>query len=217
VIIGDMTDVVGFSERAVDFYSRLAADNTKDFWVANKSTYDAEVRDPMRALISSLESEFGPGKLFRPNRDTRFRQDKSPYKTSQAAIVGHRPGLGYYVQLDAAGLAAGGGFRSHDPSEVGRYRAAVDDPASGAALDGIVAALGEAGFAIEGERLKTVPRGYDRDHPRIELLRGRSLMVVRAFGAPDWLASPRVVEEVTAVWREVRPLVHWASAHVDAH
>ncbi|MDQ1642314.1 MAG: hypothetical protein QOJ90_1665, partial [Actinomycetota bacterium] len=77
--------------------------------------------------------------------------------------------------------------------------------------------LGEAGFAIEGERLKTVPRGYDRDHPRIELLRGRSLMVVRAFGAPDWLASPRVVEEVTAVWREVRPLVHWASAHVDAH
>ena len=74
----------------------------------------------------ALEDEFGPARLFRPNRDIRFSHDKSPYKTHQGAFVGVATGVGYYVQVSGDGLAVGGGFRAHSPAETARYRAAVD-------------------------------------------------------------------------------------------
>jgi uncharacterized protein (TIGR02453 family) len=121
----------GFSDRAVEFYAELAANNTRDFWTANKAVYETEVRDPMRALVGELEAEFGPAKLFRPHRDTRFSNDKTPYKTGQAALVGEGTGIGYYLSVDARGLSVGGGFRAHSPVQVARFRGAVDDAATG--------------------------------------------------------------------------------------
>lgn len=204
----------GFTARAVEFYAELEADNTREFWTAHKSTYESEVRDPMRELVAELEPEFGPGRVFRPQRNLRFSQDKTPYKTHQAAFVGSSLGVGYYVQLDAQGLLAGGGFRSHGADEVERYRKAVDDEASGTEVSTIVAALRMGGFEVEGDPLKTRPKGYAGDHPRLDLLRCRSLMATTSFGTPDWLATPKALDEVRAAWRAVRPLAEWSAAHV---
>jgi uncharacterized protein (TIGR02453 family) len=209
-----VTTFSGFSERAVVFYAELAANNTRDFWTANKAVYESEVRDPMRALVGELESEFGPAKLFRPHRDTRFSKDKTPYKTGQAALVGEGTGIGYYVSIDARGLTVGGGFRAHSPAQVARYRSAVDDAATGAEVSVLVDGLRANGFDIEGEPLMTKPRGYDADHPRIELLRCRSLMAVRVFGTPGWLAGPRALDEVREAWHHVTPLNEWVAANV---
>ena len=206
----------GFSDRAVAFYAELAADNTREFWAAHKAVYESEVRDPMRALAAALESEFGPAKLFRPHRDMRFSHDKTPYKTHQAAVVGDGTGIGYYVQLDARGLTVGGGFRAHSPGQVSRFRAAVDDDATGVEVSDLVAELCGNGFDIEGEALKTKPRGYDADHPRIELLRCRSLMAVKVFGTPAWLAGPAALEQVRDTWRLVAPLNRWVSSNVGS-
>jgi uncharacterized protein (TIGR02453 family) len=204
----------GFSGRAVAFYAQLAANNTRDFWTASAAVYESEVRDPMRALVDELESEFGPAKIFRPHRDVRFSGDKTPYKTHQAALVGDGTGIGYYVSLDAQGLTAGGGFRAHAPAQVLRYRVAVDAEATGTVVSNLVAELLVAGFDIEGEELKTKPRGYEADHPRIDLLRRRSLMAVRVFGTPGWLGTPGALDEVRHTWRQVRPLNEWVAAHV---
>jgi uncharacterized protein (TIGR02453 family) len=204
----------GFSDRAVAFYADLAADNTRGFWTANKAVYDSEVRDPMRALVADLEPEFGPSKMFRPHRDIRFSNDKTPYKTHQSALAGDGSGLGYYVKLDSSGLTAGGGFRAHSPDQVARFRNAVDAEATGVALSGVVARLREDGFHIEGDELKTKPRGYAADHPRIELLRCRSLMAFKMFGTPAWLASPAAFDEVRSAWRKVTPLREWVAANV---
>ncbi len=204
----------GFSERALSFYAELAEHNTKEFWRDNKTVYESEVRDPMLALLSGLDPDFGAVKLFRPYRDTRFSHDKSPYKTHQGAFAGLSPGVGYYLQLDAGGLLAGGGFRAHSSAQVDKYREAVDDDASGADLHDLVAAMREDGFEFEGERLKTRPRGYPADHPRIELLRHKSLMAVRTFGAPAWLGTDRVLDEVNVTWRMVAPLNAWVAEHV---
>ena len=123
--------------------------------------------------------------------------------------MGDGTGIGYYVQLDARGLTVGGGFRAHSPGQIARFRAAVDDDATGVEVSDLVAELRGNGFDIEGEALKTKPRGYDADHPRIELLRCRSLMAVKVFGTPAWLASPAALEQVRDTWRLVAPLNRW--------
>jgi uncharacterized protein (TIGR02453 family) len=168
-----VTTFSGFSHRAIVFYAELAAHNTRDFWTANKAVYESEVRDPMRALVGELEGEFGVAKLFRPHRDTRFSTDKTPYKSGQGALVGEGTGIGYYVSLDARGLSVGGGFRGHSPAQVARFRSAVDDAATGPEVSDLVAGLRSNGFDVGGDALKTKPRGYDADHPRLELLRCR--------------------------------------------
>jgi uncharacterized protein (TIGR02453 family) len=206
----------GFGPGAIAFYEGLERDNTKAYWTANKKTYDQHVRDPMLALLEDLAPEFGEGKVFRPNRDIRFSADKSPYKTYQGAIAGPAPGIGYYVQVGANGLLAGGGYHSHSSAQVDRYRAAVDADASGRALAAIVNRLEEAGFSTEGEQLKTRPRGIAADHPRVDLLRYKSLMELRRFGAPAWMTTPAAVDEVRASWRALVPLNDWIVEHVGA-
>ncbi len=206
----------GFSDRALELYAGLEADNSKTFWAGNKAVWENEVRDPMRALTAALAEEFGEAKLFRPHRDIRFSKDKTPYKTHQGAFVGDGTlGVGWYVQVDQEGLLAGGGWRSHSSAEVTRFRAAVDAEDSGPALERIVTRLRADGFQEQGDRTRTRPRGYPADHPRLDLLRCRSLMVTRRYGAPDWLATPRALDEVRSAWRELRPLADWMRSHVD--
>jgi uncharacterized protein (TIGR02453 family) len=151
--------------------------------------------------------------VFRPNRDLRFSPDRSPYKTHQGAIAGPAPGLGYYVGLDAEGLMVGGGFRTHSPAQTDRFRRAIDSDA-GAGLTSIVETLEGHGFVIEGAALKTQPRGYPADHPRIALLRRKELMAVRGVGTPAWLPTAAALDQVREMWRQIRPLAEWVVANV---
>ena len=206
----------GFPPSALAFYAGLEADNSREHWQAHRPTYEQDVREPMLALLDALEDEFGEAKLFRPNRDVRFSADKSPYKTHQGALVGVGTSLGYYVQISADGLRAGGGFRTTSPTQTARFRAAVDAPATGIELERMVTALRDRTFELVGDAVKTAPRGYAVDHPRIEMLRHKELMVLRDFGAPPWLHTRRALTEVRDTWRALRPLAEWLEANVDA-
>ncbi|WP_347108168.1 DUF2461 domain-containing protein [Paenarthrobacter sp. S56] len=208
-----MSTFEGIPTAAFRFYEDLEENNNREWWLEHKKTYDAAVREPLAALLAELEPEFGPAKIFRPNRDIRFSQDKSPYKTAQGAFAAHKEGVGFYVQVSADGLLIGGGYHSHTPAQLARFRAAVDAPASGEELQRIVDAVASAGFAIEGEKLKTVPRGFDKDHPRAELLKHKSLSAGVDVGEPAWLATPKAREEIAARWETLRPLVDWVTEH----
>src|SRR4029450_10201266 len=122
---------------------------------------------------------------------------------------GLRPGIGYYVHLDAEGLLVGGGFHAHSSRQVDRYREAVDDDATGADLAEIVGGLRKQGFSIEGDQLKTKPRGYAADHPRVDLLRYKSLMAAKRFGTPRWLGTPKAADRVRDAWHQLSPLSSW--------
>lgn len=202
----------GFPVAALDFYEDLEADNSKPFWAAHKAVYDDCVRGPMLALLAEFEPEFGAGKAFRPHRDVRFSTDKSPYKTHQGGFVQTGPGVGFYVQIDAAGLRVAGGFYRGSSDQVAAYRAAVDDSRRGPRLEPLVRRLHRAGYEIGGERLKTRPRGVAEDHPRLDLLRHKSLTAARAHPSPEWIDTPRTLDEVRSAWRDVRPLVEWLTA-----
>lgn len=208
-----MSTFEGIPIAAFRFYAELEENNNREWWLEHKTTYDVEVKGPLTALLSELEPKFGPAKIFRPNRDIRFSQDKSPYKTAQGAFAASQEGVGFYLQISADGLLIGGGYHSHTPAQLARFRAAVDAPDSGLALQGIVDAVAAAGFAVEGETLKTVPRGFDKEHPRAELLKHKSLSASVEVGQPDWLSTPAARDEIAARWEELRPLVEWVGEH----
>lgn len=73
-----MSTFQGIPTAAFRFYEELEENNNREWWLEHKSAYDAGVREPLTALLAELEPEFGPAKVFRPNRDVRFSQDKSP-------------------------------------------------------------------------------------------------------------------------------------------
>ena len=204
----------GFPAEAFGFYKRLAADNSRSFWAAHKSDYEVFVREPVGALAGELEAEFGPAVVFRPSRDTRFSADKSPYKTYQGAFVERFPGTGFYVQVSADGVEASGGFHSHAADQVERYRLAVQAARPGTALAAILAHLQEAGLSIGGDRLKTRPRGVPADHPRVDLLRHRSLTAGRDWPSGPPLDTRQALSLVRQTWRQLSPLCDWFAEHV---
>jgi len=199
----------GIPRAAVEFYAELEDNNNRDWWLANKDRYDALVKVPLESLLAELAPVFGPAKFFRPYRDVRFSPDKSPYKTAQGAFVSNHEGVGFYVQISADGLLVGGGYHSSSPAQLARFRSAVDAPVSGDGLAKIVAALTDAGIEVEGEKLKTVPRGFPKDHPRAELLKHKTLSAGTMLGVPAWLDSPEIRGEVATRWEQLRPLVDW--------
>jgi uncharacterized protein (TIGR02453 family) len=201
----------GIPVAALDFYEDLEADNTKSFWTAHKHVYDESVRAPLEALAHELEPEFGSAKLFRPYRDVRFAKDKTPYKTAQGAWFGE---TGVYLQISAAGLFVAGGYWDTSSAQVDRLRRAVADDVAGAALERTVKAVQKAGFELGGETITRVPSGYDKDHPRGELLKYKSLTAHREIGSPDWLSTKRAKSEIAKSWRKLAPLISWLETHV---
>jgi uncharacterized protein (TIGR02453 family) len=208
-----MEAFTGFPEAALDFYDDLEVDNTRSFWTAHKDVYESAVRAPMVALTAALEQEFGPAKVFRPYRDVRFAKDKTPYKTAQGAFVACGPSTGYYVQVAAPGVRVGVGFYDASSDRLARIREAIADERRGAELERILARLGRQGWERGGERLKTSPRGYDGEHPRIDLLRHKSMTLGKSYGFEPVIHKPELLERVRKDWRQARPFVDWVCEH----
>lgn len=203
----------GWPVEALEFFEGLEAENTKAFWERNKQVYQDAVRAPMEELLAELEPRFGAGRIFRPYRDVRFSKDKSPYKTA----IGAMAGTAGYVHVDARGLAAGSGMWEMAPDQLERYRAAVDADRSGKALAKVVSSVRAKGIDVVGHgELKTAPRGYAKDHPRVELLRYKGLVAWREWPAGAWLGSKRAKDRLVAFFEDARPVAHWLERNVGA-
>ncbi|GEL20310.1 DUF2461 domain-containing protein [Pseudonocardia asaccharolytica] len=199
----------GFGEGAVEFYDGLLADTTKAYWTDHRDVYERDVRGPMLALLAALAPEFGAGKVFRPYRDVRFSRDKTPYKTHCGGFAAP-----YYVEVSGEGLLAAAGYYRMVSDQLARFRTAVADDRRGADLEGRLAAAERAGLTIAGELLKSRPRGVDPAHPRLDLLRHKSLYVSRRWPPDDVLHEPGCLDRVAAAWRAARPVAQWLADHV---
>ena len=200
----------GWPDEAVEFYEGLEADNSKVYWQDHKATYDRFVKAPMEELLAELADEFGAGKLFRPYRDVRFSADKTPYKTNCAAQLGDG-----YVSFSAEGLSVGSGLYMPEPAALARYRAAVDADKSGAELAKIVAALRKVGYqTMAHDVLKTAPKGFPKDHPRIDLLRHKGIAVMRTWPVGAWLGTRKAKDHVVTTLRAAVPLNQWLARNV---
>jgi len=202
----------GWPVEAVEFYEGLEDDNSRTYWMEHKAVYDRCVKAPMEALLVELADDYGAGRIFRPNRDVRFSADKSPYKTNCAAQM-----PGGYVSFSADGLFVGSGLYMPAPDQLAQFRAAVADDRTGPELEAIVATLVKGGYDVGAhETLKTAPRGYPGDHPRIELLRHKGIVMSKTWPVAAWLGTKRAKERVVACFEAARPLNEWLARSVSA-
>ncbi len=207
----------GFGDAAFDFYEGLSADNSKTYWEQHHATYDEHVAEPLAALADALEDEFGEAKIFRPHRDVRFSKDKSPYKlTAALATSGRHEGGTLYLQVGVDGLMLAGGWWQPQTPALGRFRAAVDDPKTATSFDRQRSRLAKEGLHLGGDPLKTAPRGWDRDHPRIDLLRLRSLAFAVTLPPSRDVGTARCLDVVATTWRHLERWNGWLATHVGA-
>jgi uncharacterized protein (TIGR02453 family) len=204
-------EFTGFPQQALDFYDDLEVDNSRTFWEKHKGTYEYSVKRPMVALCAALGEEFGDAKVFRPYRDVRFAKDKTPYKTAQGAFVEVGPAIGWYVEISARGVRTGAGFYDASGERIAHIRAAIDDDRRGNDLAAMIKKLEANGWVIGGHVLKTAPRGYDLSHPRIDLLRHKSLTIRHDYDFEPIIHTPELLEAVRDDWRTLRPFVEWVT------
>jgi uncharacterized protein (TIGR02453 family) len=212
-----------FSPKTLTFLRALKRNNNREWFNARKSDYEQFVRAPMLAVVEQLAADFrhiapelaaGPKSLFRIYRDTRFSDDKSPYKTSVAAVFPHKDlpkfgGAGLYFAVTPTGVWAGGGLhtpdtpllqseREHIAANVRRFRAIVESPAF----------RRNVGRLEGGEKLQRVPRGFAPDDPAADYLRCRMFIVGHEFPA-SFATSPRFYRGLVNVFKHMAPFVRF--------
>lgn len=203
---------------SLDFLRSLRANNTREWFQANEAAYKTArgaFEDFLRELIARFDAVDDIGALdvseavYRIHRDVRFSADKTPYKTTMSAYIakGGRKttGRGYYFQIAPDDSMIAGGMYELMPDELARVRAAL--AADSAPLRAIIAApdfvryFGELG----GEKVKTAPKGYSKDHPDLDLLRHKSFLATHPI-TDDQVTDPDFIDHALAVCKAIKPL-----------
>ena len=209
----------GFSAHTLKFLRGLKRHNRREWFNAHRDEYETHVREPMTAIVGRLAADFrsfapelvaSPKiSMYRIYRDTRFSENKAPYKTHVAAVFPTRglakhEGAGLYFHVSHENVWIGGGMyapqpaqlqavREHIAGNIQQLRAIVESPPFGRRI------------TLEGEKLKRVPRGFPRDHDAAEYLKFRSFIAGAEFPA-EFAASPRLYATILSVFRAVIPL-----------
>lgn len=207
----------GFPAEATEFFADLELDNSREFWLANKPVFERSVKAPMRALLDALDPDPGAFHVFRPNRDVRFSPDKSPYKVQHGAAATTPGGTVLYVHVSADGLFMASGCYMLARDQVARLREAIADDEAGPRLETLLKAVERKGLEIGGgaePALKTAPRGYPKDHPRIALLRLKGLVAHETIVDPEIVETAAALGRVRASWKAAAPMRAWLEEHV---
>ncbi len=212
-----MTKFAGFGPGVRTWFKGLEADNSREYFAARRDFFDESIRRQMEALLDELSGKFGGEvKMFRQNRDVRFSPDKSPYKTNTYGVLRGSAvaAQGLYASISADGLVAGSGYHMMARDQLERYREAVAAERSGPELSKLVAKAESSGLDIWGPSLATAPRGYPKDHERIELLRRKSLSLGARLKFGKGISRADGLRFVTATWRAAAPVTAWLDQHV---
>ncbi|MFK7987531.1 MAG: DUF2461 domain-containing protein [Sandaracinaceae bacterium] len=208
----------GFGPETLTFLAQLSNNNRKDWFEANRQRYEDEVREPARAFIRAMGPRLAKvsknivasdkkvgGALMRVHRDVRFSKDKTPYKTNVGMHFRHARGKdvhapGCYVHLGLDGCFLGMGMWHPDGPSLRKIRASIDaNPAkwkrvlNGKKLNGV--------WRHGGESLKRPPKGFDKEHPMLEVLKRKDHILVA---------------DLTVEQAESTDLVDLATAHFKA-
>jgi len=219
----------GFADRDARFFKALAKHQDREWFAAHREEYEQGWLVPMKALLAEVRTKLVPRyaheeiaapKVFRIHRDVRFSKDKAPYKThigGYLGIAGSGAGpsgaAALYVHVAPDELFVAAGQYMMDGESLKRFRGAVDDAKRGPGLTKLLAPLTRAGFTIDShEQTQRVPRGYDPDHPRADLLRRKGLIAMFPTPNRTLLTSPKLVDWLTTNAKKSVPLVEWLAA-----
>jgi uncharacterized protein (TIGR02453 family) len=214
-----MTKFEGFGPAVRRWFQGLEADNSRAYVTANREFFEEAIRGQMESLLTELSAKFGGEvKIFRQHRDIRFSPDKSPYKTNTYGVL-RGPEIaagGLYASISARGLVAASGYHVMARDQLDRFRDAIAAEREGAQLSKVVAKAEQAGLEPWGGSLATAPRGYPKDHERIELLRRKSLALGATLKFGRGISRSDGLQFVTRTWRAAAPVTGWLDEHVGA-
>lgn len=222
-----MTAFTGFSKTAPAFFHELAVEMNRAWFLENKQRYETDWVEPMTALLTKVQgglaAAYKPVRLAEPkvmriHRDVRFSKDKAPYKTHIGAVLRlvakDESPAAMYLHLGSEEEFVGVGTYFFDADRLATWRKVVAGKA-GADLAAMIAKLRKAGYEVGGhDDYKKVPKGYDPDHPRAELLKLKGLTagpgaiprgLLHKPGLADWLIEHGVA---------LAPLVRWLHSKI---
>ena len=218
----------GFPEDTIQFYVEIADNNNKAWFEENKPRFKNHVQKPAQEFVEVLGERLrdltpkmrydtklnGAGSIMRIYRDVRFSKDKTPYKTNLGIVFWSGEGKkmarpSYYFGLDATGADLHCGLYRFPDNWVDLYRQAVVHDELGPELERVLAELAEKGYNVWGEKGKRVPRGYDKDHPRADLLLNKGLGVsAPRFTVAD-VSAVGLVDRCVDYARDMAAMVNW--------
>ncbi|MGH7336149.1 MAG: DUF2461 domain-containing protein [Myxococcota bacterium] len=226
-----MLDPCGFAPALFRFLRDLRKNNDRDWFLAHKDVYERDVKDQVVGFISAfapwlrrisahLVADPRPvgGSMFRIHRDVRFSDDKRPYKTQvgihfrhAAAEGGHA--LGFYLQLAPGDVFATAGIWQPDRAVLADVRDAIaESPA--AWRRAVNAREFTSRWALAGESLVRVPRGFDPEHPNASDLKRKSYIAQTGFSERD-ACAPGFAEQLAEAWRASAPLMRFLARALD--
>jgi uncharacterized protein (TIGR02453 family) len=212
----------GYSPAALDFLRKLARNNRRPWFQRNKHIYEQEIKAPTIELVTAINHQlmdFAPNyisapkkAIFRIYRDTRFSHDKTPYKT-RVAVVFHvqsaqskTSGAFFYFHFNAKELLMWGGVYMPPADELRAFRALLAERYE--EFRKIVRAkplrnlMGE----LQMEQLTRVPKGFPKDHPAEDLLRGKG-WGFEALLPARLVTTPKLVPEIVKRFRVMTPFL----------
>jgi uncharacterized protein (TIGR02453 family) len=222
-----MTRFEGFADGDGKFFKALAKHNDREWFLAHKSEFEAGWNAPMKALLADVRAaidkayphaDLGVPKVFRIFRDVRFSKDKAPYKTH---IGGYIPmqrtaksatdvPMALYFHVGAKESFGAAGHYMMEPESLARFRAAVADATRGAELERILAKLEKKGLSPGShDALKRVPKGFDPEHPRAEMLKRKGLVVSFPAIPRGLLATEELTKWLAQECKTAAPFVEW--------
>ncbi|MFC4220278.1 DUF2461 domain-containing protein [Flagellimonas marina] len=200
------------SKDAFNFLKELSKNNNKEWFEQHKPTFK-EHEKSVKSFFESVKNnlshhdEIEKMKMFRIYRDVRFSKDKTPYKTHLAAsfarLGAHLRG-GYYIHLTPGDSFLATGFWDPNKEDLFRIRKELEMDASE-----FREIIGEKSFKaiwgeLAGDAVKTAPKGFDKEHPDIDLIRKKQFIFIRNFSDKEVL-SDTFLQEVDKSYRAIRP------------
>ena len=210
------------SKSNFEFLTQLQKNNNREWFNKNKDWYQREHQNTIdfaEALIEELnkyddlETTSGKKSLFRIYRDVRFSKDKSPYKPSWSGFIKRATALrrgGYYFVIQPGNSFVGGGFWGPNSGDLNLIRAhiAQDDTQLREILSNkkFIQTFG----TLQGEKLKTAPRGFEKDHPALDLLQYKQYLLMHPFHDEEVL-DKKFIECMAEVYQEMLPFFNYMS------
>jgi uncharacterized protein (TIGR02453 family) len=218
-----------FTPDTLRFLRALKRNNRREWFQPRKDRYDEHVRGPMLALIDRLALDFRrfapeliaspKTSMYRIYRDTRFSDDKTPYKIQAAASFRWRGldkgrGAGLYLEVGPSWTWMGGGFYAPETPDLVRIREHI--AATYPEIDRTVrtSTFKRAFGTLDGDTLTRVPRGYPKDHPAAEYLKHKNFLAGREF-PPEFATSAEFYPTLVATFKACMPLVRFLNAPLD--
>lgn len=202
----------GWPAEGVEFLRDLEDNNEREWFKRERWRRDEFLVAPALALASDLE-EFGDAHVFRPWNDTRFHH-RPPIKEHLGMALGYEGAGGWYIELSLDGLVVAGGLHRPARDQLERIRHGIDGDRTAAELSRALSVAAEAGMSPPQPELTRAPRGYPADHPRVDLLRLKSLTVGRRDELRAWMQKPEAGRRIRERVEAAAPLVDWLRTYV---